>query len=236
VGDSRDLRGSGISGAKGSDQRPAFDTTGLVAAVLHVVNALAELDAAGVALYSDQQAIDSTTPSGRTIIQMASSIRARRPIACRSMARFPPENSAPAWIEVGTGWHARLAALHQSCSDKGLSCGRRGTSTHDGRRDYEYARTECRAGRPPVTARLHTGRLALRRWEDADRDPYAELASDAVVMQYLTPLGVRETSDAWIDRQNSRCAAFSIACHARIGRGNHGVTIYRGVCHRHSKG
>ena len=40
--------------------------------VLHVANALAELDAAGVALYSDQQAIDSTTPIGRAMIQMAS--------------------------------------------------------------------------------------------------------------------------------------------------------------------
>ena len=40
--------------------------------VLHVANALAELDAAGVALYSDQQAIDSTTPMGRAMIQMAS--------------------------------------------------------------------------------------------------------------------------------------------------------------------
>ena len=40
--------------------------------VLHVANALAELDAAGVALYSDQQAIDSTAPIGRAMIQMAS--------------------------------------------------------------------------------------------------------------------------------------------------------------------
>ena len=40
--------------------------------VLHVADALAELDAAGVALYSDQQAIDSTTPMGRAMIQMAS--------------------------------------------------------------------------------------------------------------------------------------------------------------------
>jgi hypothetical protein len=47
-----------------------------------------------------------------------------------------------------------------------------------------------------VTVRLHTSRLTLRRWEDADREPYAELASDAVVMQYLTPLGTREASDA----------------------------------------
>ena len=35
--------------------------------VLHVTNAFAELDAARVALYSDQQAIDSTTPMGRAM-------------------------------------------------------------------------------------------------------------------------------------------------------------------------
>jgi DNA invertase Pin-like site-specific DNA recombinase len=80
----------GISGAKGRDQRPAFDQMlkdatrrkfdvtmcwsidRLGRSVLHVANAMAELDAAGVALYSDQQAIDSTTPMGRAIIQMAS--------------------------------------------------------------------------------------------------------------------------------------------------------------------
>jgi len=80
----------GISGAKGRDQRPAFDQMlkdavrrrfdilmvwsidRLGRSVLHVANALAEFDAAGVALYSDQQAIDSTTPMGRAMIQMAS--------------------------------------------------------------------------------------------------------------------------------------------------------------------
>jgi DNA invertase Pin-like site-specific DNA recombinase len=80
----------GISGAKGREQRPAFDTMlkdavrrrfdvlmvwsidRLGRSVLYVANALAELDAAGVALYSDQQAIDSTTPTGRAMIQMAS--------------------------------------------------------------------------------------------------------------------------------------------------------------------
>jgi DNA invertase Pin-like site-specific DNA recombinase len=80
----------GISGAKGREQRPAFDQMlkdavrrrfdvlmvwsidRLGRSVLHVANALAELDAAGVALYSDQQAIDSTTPMGRAMIQMAS--------------------------------------------------------------------------------------------------------------------------------------------------------------------
>ena len=81
---------AGISGAKGRDQRPAFDQMlkdavrgkfhvlmvwsidRLGRSVLHVANALAELNAAGVALYSDQQGIDSTTPMGRAMIQMAS--------------------------------------------------------------------------------------------------------------------------------------------------------------------
>ena len=80
----------GISGAKGRDQRPAFDQMlkdvvrrrfdilicwsidRLGRSVLHVANALAELDAAGIRLYSDQQGIDSSTPTGRAMIQIAS--------------------------------------------------------------------------------------------------------------------------------------------------------------------
>ena len=80
---------AGISGAKGRDKRPAFDQMlkdavrgqfdvcmcwsidRLGRSVLHVANAMAELDAAGVALYSDQQAIDSTSPFGKAMIQMA---------------------------------------------------------------------------------------------------------------------------------------------------------------------
>ena len=79
----------GISGAKGRDQRPAFDQMlkdavrrrfdillvwsidRLGRSVLHVANALAELDAAGIRLYCDQQGIDSSTPMGRAMIQMA---------------------------------------------------------------------------------------------------------------------------------------------------------------------
>jgi DNA invertase Pin-like site-specific DNA recombinase len=81
---------AGFSGAKGRDQRPAFDAMlkdavrrrydilmvwsidRLGRSVLHVANALAELDAAGVRLYCDQQGIDSGTPMGRAMIQMAS--------------------------------------------------------------------------------------------------------------------------------------------------------------------
>jgi DNA invertase Pin-like site-specific DNA recombinase len=79
----------GISGAKGREKRPAFDQMlkdavrrkfdmtmtwsidRLGRSVLHVANAMAELDAAGVALYSDQQALDSTSPFGKAMIQMA---------------------------------------------------------------------------------------------------------------------------------------------------------------------
>jgi DNA invertase Pin-like site-specific DNA recombinase len=56
--------------------------------VLHVANILAELDAAGVALYSDQQAIDSTAPSGRAMIQWrrCSASRSGRSFAAGSFA------------------------------------------------------------------------------------------------------------------------------------------------------
>ena len=84
---------AGISGAKGRDKRPAFDQMlkdavrrrfdvcmcwfidRLGRSVLHVANAMAELDAARVALYSDQQAIDSTSPFGKAMIQMACAFR-----------------------------------------------------------------------------------------------------------------------------------------------------------------
>ena len=80
----------GISGAKGRDQRPAFaqmlkdavrrrydilmcwSIDRLGRRVLHVANAPAELDAAGVRLYCDREGIDSSTPMGRAMIQMAS--------------------------------------------------------------------------------------------------------------------------------------------------------------------
>jgi DNA invertase Pin-like site-specific DNA recombinase len=80
---------AGISGAKGHDQRPAFNQLlkdavrrrfevlmvwsidRLGRSVLHVATAMAEMDAAGVTLCSDQQAIDSTSPFGKAVIQLA---------------------------------------------------------------------------------------------------------------------------------------------------------------------
>jgi DNA invertase Pin-like site-specific DNA recombinase len=40
--------------------------------VLHVANVLAELDAAGIRLYCDREDIDSGTPMGRAMVQIAS--------------------------------------------------------------------------------------------------------------------------------------------------------------------
>lgn len=80
---------AGISGAKGRDKRPGFDAM-LKDATLRrfdvlmfwsvdrlgrstaaVANALAELHAAGVAIYADKEAVDATTPHGRAMLRMA---------------------------------------------------------------------------------------------------------------------------------------------------------------------
>ena len=64
----------------------SIDRLGL--SVLHVANALAELDVAGVAFYSDQETIDSTTSMGRAMIQMVSAFgeQERRIIRSRVLA------------------------------------------------------------------------------------------------------------------------------------------------------
>lgn len=79
---------AGISGAKGRDKRPAFDrmlkaATGrkidMIAAwsvdrlgrsLQDLVGFLGELQAVGCHLYLHQQALDTTTPSGRAMFQM----------------------------------------------------------------------------------------------------------------------------------------------------------------------
>jgi len=79
---------SGISGAKGRDQRPGFDRLmkdatrrqfDVVAAwsvdrlgrsLQDLVTSLGELHTLGVDLYLHQQAIDTTTPSGKALFQM----------------------------------------------------------------------------------------------------------------------------------------------------------------------
>jgi DNA invertase Pin-like site-specific DNA recombinase len=79
---------NGVSGAKGRDERPAFDR--LLKAVTarkidmvsawsidrlgrsmqHLVGFLGELEAVGCDLYLHQQALETTTPSGRAMFQM----------------------------------------------------------------------------------------------------------------------------------------------------------------------
>jgi DNA invertase Pin-like site-specific DNA recombinase len=79
---------SGISGAKGRDKRPGFDRLlraatrrriDVVAAwsvdrlgrsLQDLVGFLGELSGAGVDLYLDRQAVDTTTPAGRALFQM----------------------------------------------------------------------------------------------------------------------------------------------------------------------
>ncbi|HUQ12801.1 MAG TPA: GNAT family N-acetyltransferase [Novosphingobium sp.] len=50
-----------------------------------------------------------------------------------------------------------------------------------------------------IETALDTGRLVLRPWRDADRDPFFALNSDPAVMEYL-PGGDRADSDAAVDR------------------------------------
>lgn len=79
----------GISGAKGRDERPGFDTMlrdagrrrfdllmvwsidRLGRSTAAVSAALEELQAAGVAIYADREGMDATTPHGRAMLQMA---------------------------------------------------------------------------------------------------------------------------------------------------------------------
>jgi RimJ/RimL family protein N-acetyltransferase len=47
---------------------------------------------------------------------------------------------------------------------------------------------------------IETGRLILRRWRDADRDPYGAMSADPAVMDWLGGTRGRAESDAQIDR------------------------------------
>ena len=47
---------------------------------------------------------------------------------------------------------------------------------------------------------MRTQRLLLRRWRDADREPFAALNADPVVMEHFPNRLTREESDALVDR------------------------------------
>lgn len=51
-----------------------------------------------------------------------------------------------------------------------------------------------------MTDGLITKRLVLRRWTDADREPFAEMNADAEVMRYFPNVITEQESDAMVDR------------------------------------
>jgi RimJ/RimL family protein N-acetyltransferase len=51
---------------------------------------------------------------------------------------------------------------------------------------------------------LQTERLVLRRWLDADREPFAALNADPEVMRHFRGVLTREESDAMVDRIEAR--------------------------------
>ncbi|MDQ2859299.1 MAG: GNAT family N-acetyltransferase [Pseudomonadota bacterium] len=51
-----------------------------------------------------------------------------------------------------------------------------------------------------IETRLGTGRLIVRRWRDADREPYGAMSADPAVMEWLGGTRTRAESDAQIDR------------------------------------
>ncbi len=52
----------------------------------------------------------------------------------------------------------------------------------------------------PTPSELRTERLVLRRWRAADRDPFAALNADPVVMEHFVACPTRAESDDLVDR------------------------------------
>lgn len=55
--------------------------------------------------------------------------------------------------------------------------------------------------------RIETGRLALRRWREADRGPFAELNGDPETLVYFPSTISRAESDAMVDRTEANFEA-----------------------------
>jgi RimJ/RimL family protein N-acetyltransferase len=54
---------------------------------------------------------------------------------------------------------------------------------------------------------IDTSRLRLRQWRETDREPFAALNADPVVMEFFPSLQTRATSDASIDAWQSQFAS-----------------------------
>ena len=53
---------------------------------------------------------------------------------------------------------------------------------------------------------INTPRLLLRQWQDADRQPYADLNTDPIVMEFFPKMFSREQCDSTIDYWKSQIA------------------------------
>ena len=61
-----------------------------------------------------------------------------------------------------------------------------------------------------LLADLHTPRLLLRRWRDADREPFAALNADPRVMEHMPSLLTRDESDAMASRIEASFATHAL--------------------------
>jgi ribosomal-protein-alanine N-acetyltransferase len=68
---------------------------------------------------------------------------------------------------------------------------------------YPCSNEQCDSGVVPT---IRTERLVLREWREADREPFAALNSDPVVMEHFPALMTRADSDALVDRIRSHFA------------------------------
>ena len=110
---------NGISGVKGRDKRPAFDkalkdvvrgkfdvlmswdVSRLGRSLSDLVQALADLHANRVDLYLHQQAIDTTTPSGKALFQMCG-VRGIREIDDLGEGKGGTGQSSDGWEKTRT--------------------------------------------------------------------------------------------------------------------------------------
>ena len=70
-----------------------------------------------------------------------------------------------------------------------------------------------------------TPRLRLRQWRESDREPFATLNADPVVMEFFPALVSREVSDASINTWQSQFAERLLNCIPRVvGMVAHGIT------------
>ncbi|MBV8981364.1 MAG: GNAT family N-acetyltransferase [Acidimicrobiia bacterium] len=60
---------------------------------------------------------------------------------------------------------------------------------------------------PSAQPELATERLVLRRWREADREPFAALNADPAVMEHFPALLTRAESDAFVDRIEEKLEA-----------------------------